>query len=63
MYRHRQEGIWTHQNLLSYARKEGKTEGKLEGKLEVVKKLKTKNFTAQQISELTDLSIEEIEKL
>ena len=44
-------------------RKEGKLEGKLEGKSEIAKNAIKKNFDNQTISELTGLTIEEIEKL
>jgi predicted transposase/invertase (TIGR01784 family) len=40
-----------------------KVEGKAEGKAEIAKKLKTRGMPFEQISEITDLTIEEIEKI
>jgi predicted transposase/invertase (TIGR01784 family) len=42
---------------------EGKAEGLAEGKLKIAKKMKTRGMPFDQISEITDLSIEEIEKI
>ena len=42
---------------------EGKLEGKLEEKLEIAKKMKLRETSFDQISEITGLSIEEIEKI
>ncbi|BDR55446.1 hypothetical protein [Xylocopilactobacillus apis] len=44
-------------------RAEGKVQGKVEGKQEFARKLMNKGMSIQEISDLTDLSIEEIEKL
>ena len=41
----------------------GKLEGKLEGKIETAKKMKEKGTDFDFISEMTGLSIEEIEQL
>jgi predicted transposase/invertase (TIGR01784 family) len=42
---------------------EGKAEGKVEEKLEIAKKLKTHGMPFDQISEITNLTTEEIEKI
>ena len=42
---------------------EGKAEGKAEEKVEIVKKAKVLGFSIEQIQQLTNLSIEEIEKI
>ena len=47
----------------NYAREEGRAEGKAEGKIEIAKKLKAKGYDKQEISEITGLAIEEIEKI
>jgi len=58
-------------NSLDYAEAKGKAEGiaegiaegKAEGKVEIVKKAKVLGFSIEQIQQLTNLSIEEIEKI
>ncbi len=47
----------------SYAREEGKEEGRKEEKIEIAKKLLLENIDIEKISKITELSIEEIEKL
>lgn len=44
-------------------RDSGYNEGKKETQIEIAKNMLNKNFNVKQISELTDLSAEEIEKL
>ena len=51
------------QNSIDTARDEGRAEGKTEEKIEIAKKMKTCGMSFDQISEITDLSIEEIEKI
>ena len=46
-------------NSLDYA----KAEGKAEGKAEVAKRLKVAGMSVDKISEITDLTVEEIEKI
>jgi predicted transposase/invertase (TIGR01784 family) len=41
----------------------GMAKGKAEGKAEIARKLKTRGMPFEQIREITDLSIEEIEKI
>ena len=48
---------------LEEGEKKGKKEGKKEEKLAIAKKMKDKNIPIEQISEITGLSIEEIEKI
>jgi predicted transposase/invertase (TIGR01784 family) len=55
--------IMTERSAINDARKEGLAEGKTEGKLEIAKKLKTIGMSFDQISEITNLAIEEIEKI
>ena len=54
-------------NSLDYAKKEGREEGREEGKaeknLEIAKKLKAAGMLIDKISEITDLTIEKIEKI
>jgi len=54
-------------NTFKYAKEtaysDGVFEGKIEGKIEIAQKLKSKGFTIQDISQITGLSEEEIEKL
>jgi predicted transposase/invertase (TIGR01784 family) len=62
---------WDYYNCLDYAKEEGRVEGRTEGrvegrteeKLEIAKKLKTDGMPFDKIHELTDLTIEEIEKI
>jgi predicted transposase/invertase (TIGR01784 family) len=42
---------------------EGRAEGKAEGKLEIAQKLKISGMSFNKISEITDLTVEEIEKI
>lgn len=44
-------------------KEEGKIEGKIEGKLEIAKNLKDRDLSNQEISDITGLSLDEIEKL
>jgi len=50
---------WDYENTLDYAKKEGK----VEREVEIVKELKVRGMPFDQISEITGLTIEEIEKL
>lgn len=50
-------------NQLAYARKEGREEGREEGRAEVAQKMLEAGLDIQQISEFTQMSIEEIEAL
>jgi predicted transposase/invertase (TIGR01784 family) len=50
-------------NSIDTALEEGEVKGKIEGKTEVAKAMKKKKFSVQDISEMTGLSKEEIEKL
>jgi predicted transposase/invertase (TIGR01784 family) len=58
---------WDNQNVLNYAREEGKLEGKLEGKFEeareIARTFKKMGLPLKDIAKGTGLSIEEIEKL
>jgi predicted transposase/invertase (TIGR01784 family) len=45
------------------AKAEGKVEGKAEGKIEAAGNMKAKGFSVADISEITGLSVEEIQKL
>ena len=45
------------------AREEGKEEGKKQNQLEIAKKMKEENMDIEQISRITNLTLEEIEKL
>ena len=62
---------WDYENVLAYAVNEGKQEGIQEGrqkgiheeKLVTARKLKAKGYSAEEISEITELPIAEIEKL
>lgn len=44
-------------------RQEGRQEGKLERNIEIAKNLLKINLSVEQIAQITDLSVEEIEKL
>lgn len=44
-------------------KEEGKLEGKLEGKIEIAKSMKLKNLDTSLISDITGLTLEEIEGL
>ena len=59
--------ILTERSAINDARQEGLTEGKIEGRgerdMEIAKKLKSRGMPFEQISEITDLTIEEIEKI
>ena len=48
---------------LKEEKQKGRIEGLAEGKLEMAKAMKGKNYPADEISELTGLSKEKIEKL
>ena len=50
-------------NTIDFAKKEGKEEGARKKNLENAKKMKEKGCTAEFISDITGLSIEEIENL
>ena len=50
-------------NCLDTAKKEGKAEGKAEEKVETALKMKQKGLDLNLISDITGLSIEEIEQL
>ncbi|MEE3417174.1 MAG: hypothetical protein VZR53_17655 [Prevotella sp.] len=50
-------------NSLDTAKKEGKAEGKAEEKVETALKMKQKGLDLNLISDITGLSIEEIEQL
>jgi len=50
-------------NTLDYARAEGRAKGKTENTIEIAKKMKIRGIPFDQISDITGLSIEEIEKL
>ncbi len=45
------------------AKEEGKIEGKLEGKIEIAKKMLKKGSSVEDVAEMTELSIDEIEKI
>jgi predicted transposase/invertase (TIGR01784 family) len=51
------------QNCMDTAKAEGKVEGKVEERVEIAKKLKTLGMPSCQISEITNLTKEEIEKI
>ena len=55
--------ILTERSAINDARQEGLTEGRGERDMEIAKKLKTRGMPFEQISEITDLTIEEIEKI
>lgn len=67
MYDSHLKSKWDNKNVLDYAKKEGRIEGIKEGVLEGVKqtakKMKLKGVEPKFIAEITELSIEEIEKL
>ena len=44
-------------------KKEGKIEGRKETQIKIAKKMLNEKFTIEKISELTGLSVEEIEKI
>ena len=48
---------------LAEGRAEGRLEGKTEEKQEIAKKMKSKGFDINEISEITGLSVEEIENI
>ena len=48
---------------MDYSKKEGKKEGARENSLKNAKKMKEKNIPIEIISEITELTKEEIEKL
>jgi len=50
-------------NSIDTARDEGKVEGRAERDVEIAKKLKIRGMSFDKISEITDLTIEEIEKI
>ena len=50
-------------NVVDTSYNEGKAEGKVEGKLEIALQMKLKGMNSNLISEITGLSIDEIEKL
>ena len=50
-------------NVVDTARDEGKEEGREERNMEIAKTMKAEGFSSEQISRLTGLSMEEIEKL
>jgi len=52
-----------YKNSIDTARDEGRAEGKAEEKLEIVRNAKILGLSIEQIQKLTDLTIEEIEKL
>jgi predicted transposase/invertase (TIGR01784 family) len=56
-----EEGVIEHNRL--EAKREGKAEGRYERDIEISKKLKISGMPFDQISEITNLSIEEIEKI
>jgi len=51
------------QTFFDRGKLEGKIEGKLEGKLETAKAMLVKGFETSLIAEMTNLPIEEIERL
>jgi predicted transposase/invertase (TIGR01784 family) len=64
LYKGRYEGLAEGKaEGLAEGEAKGKAEGKIEEKLEIAQKLKTRGMPFEQISEITNLSIEEIEKL
>ena len=50
-------------NSIDSARREGRAEGRAEGKKDIARKMKSKGFSAADISEMTGLTDEEIETL
>lgn len=50
-------------NGINYAKEKGKEEGKKEKQIEIVKEMLKKKIPISLISEITKLSVEEIEKL
>ena len=50
-------------NSIDSARREGRAEGLAEGKKDIARKMKSKGFSAADISEMTGLTDEEIETL
>ena len=48
---------------ISYAKREGKAEGKAEGRAEVISKFLEKGMTEAQVSELMDISLEEVRRI
>ena len=55
---------WDNKAVMDYAKEEGKREGKLENKLEIAANLKKLGqMSLEDIAKVTDLSVEEIEKL
>ena len=50
-------------NSLDTAEEKGRNEGRAEEKLDIARKMKSKGFTAADISEMTGLSDEEINAL
>lgn len=45
---------------MSVSRNEGKEEGKIEGKIEIAKKLFDKGMSLEEISNITELTVEDI---
>jgi predicted transposase/invertase (TIGR01784 family) len=50
-------------NSIDTARAEGKAEGRTERDVEIAKKLKIRGMSFDKISEITDLTFKEIEKI
>ena len=59
----REKAIRDERNNLEGSRKEGKKEGIRESKIEIAKKMLKKGMNIKLISELTNLTIEEIERI
>ena len=50
-------------NCINTAEEKGRNEGRAEEKLDIARKMKSKGFTASEISEMTGLSEDEINAL
>ena len=50
-------------NTIDFAKEEGRTEGEIKKNLENAKKMKDKGYPITDISDITGLTLEEIEKL
>ncbi|MEJ2882956.1 hypothetical protein [Pedobacter sp. GR22-6] len=54
---------WDNYSALETAKQDGKIEGEHRKALEIARKMKIKDFSIEKITEFTELSAEEIEKL
>jgi predicted transposase/invertase (TIGR01784 family) len=62
-YSYYQKKLYNDRDELQAAEARGEARGKSEGKLEIAKKLLGKNNSIEDVSDITGLSISEIEKL